>query len=79
MWEIVEFLKFDELEKKITGLIEEYALLKKRNLELEEQLKNKTTELEETSKKIGGLKEERDTVRTKVDSLLDLLQEIKAP
>jgi uncharacterized coiled-coil DUF342 family protein len=76
---IVEFLKFDELEKKITGLIEEYALLKKRNLELEEQLKNKTTELEETSKKIGGLKEERDAVRTKVDSLLDLLQEIKAP
>jgi len=75
----VEFLKFDELEKKITGLIEEYALLKKRNLELEEQLKNKTTELEETSKKIGGLKEERDAVRTKVDSLLDLLQEIKAP
>ena len=75
----MEFLKFDELEKKITGLIEEYALLKKRNLELEEQLKNKTTELEETSKKIGGLKEERDTVRTKVDSLLDLLQEIKAP
>ncbi|MBU0574614.1 MAG: cell division protein ZapB [Proteobacteria bacterium] len=79
MGKIVEFLKFDELEKKITGLIEEYALLKKRNLELEEQLKNKTTELEETSKKIGGLKEERDAVRTKVDSLLDLLQEIKAP
>ena len=75
----MEFLKFDELEKKITGLIEEYTLLKKRNLELEEQLKNKTTELEETSKKIGGLKEERDAVRTKVDSLLDLLQEIKAP
>jgi len=75
----VEFLKFDELEKKITGLIEEYALLKKRNLELEEQLKNRTTEMEETSKKIGGLKEERDAVRTKVDSLLDLLQEIKAP
>ncbi|MEK6654639.1 MAG: cell division protein ZapB [Thermodesulfobacteriota bacterium] len=75
----MEFLKFDELEKKITGLIEEYALLKKRNLELEEQLKHKTTELEETSKKIGGLKEERDAVRTKVDSLLDLLQEIKAP
>ena len=75
----MEFLKFDELEKKITGLIEEYALLKKQNLELEEQLKNKTTELEETSKKIGGLKEERDAVRTKVDSLLDLLQEIKAP
>jgi len=79
MGEDVEFLKFDELEKKIAGLIEDYTLLKKRNLELEEQLKNKTTEMEEVSEKIGGLREERDAVRTKVDSLLDLLQEIKAP
>ena len=79
MAEVVEFMKFDELEKKIAGLIEDYTLLKKRNLELEEQLKEKTAELEEVSKNIGGLKEERDAVRTKVDSLLDLLQEIKAP
>jgi uncharacterized coiled-coil DUF342 family protein len=79
MGEIVELMKFDELERKIAGLIEDYALLKKRNLELEEQLKHKTTELEEVSNEIGGFKEERDAVRTKVDSLLDLLQEIKAP
>jgi uncharacterized coiled-coil DUF342 family protein len=79
MGRMVEFLKFDELEKKINGLIEDYALLKKRNQELEELLKNKTMELEEANKKMGGLKEERDAVRTKVDSLLDLLQEIKVP
>jgi uncharacterized coiled-coil DUF342 family protein len=76
---IVEFLKFDELEKKINGLLGDYALLKKRNLELEELLQNKITELDEANKKMEGLKEERDAVRTKVDSLLDLLQEIKAP
>jgi uncharacterized coiled-coil DUF342 family protein len=76
---IVEFLKFDELEKKITGLIEDHALLKKRNLELERLLQNKSMELEEANKKLGGLREERDAVRTKVDSLLDLLQEIKTP
>jgi uncharacterized coiled-coil DUF342 family protein len=76
---IVEFLKFDELEKKISGLIGDYALLKKRNLEIEELLQNKTKELDEANKKMGGLKEERDAVRTKVDSLLDLLQEIKTP
>lgn len=75
----MEFLKFDELEKKISDLIEDYALLKKRNLEIEGLLQSKTTELEEANKKIGGLREERDAVRTKVDSLLDLLQEIKAP
>jgi uncharacterized coiled-coil DUF342 family protein len=76
---VVEFLKFDELEKKINDLIEDYALLKKRNLEIEGLLQSKMAELEETNKKIGGLREERDAVRTKVDSLLDLLQEIKAP
>jgi uncharacterized coiled-coil DUF342 family protein len=77
MGEIVEFMKFDELEKKISGLVGDYTLLKKRNLELEELLQNKTMELDEANKKMGGLGEERDAVRTKVDSLLDLLQEIK--
>jgi len=75
----VEFQKFDELEKKINDLIVDYTLLKKRNLEIEALLQSKNTELEEVNKKIGGLREERDAVRTKVDSLLDLLQEIKSP
>ncbi|MEI7671920.1 MAG: cell division protein ZapB [Deltaproteobacteria bacterium] len=75
----MEFLKFDELGKKINGLLGDYALLKNRNLELEELLQNKITELGEAHKKMEGLREERDAVRTKVDSLLDLLQEIKAP
>ena len=77
--EIVEFLKFDELEKKLRDMIGDYALLKKRNQELEGLLQSKDIELEEANRKIGGLREERDAVRTKVDSLLDLLQEIKAP
>lgn len=75
----MEFLKFNELEKKINGLIADHALLKKRNQELEGLLQNKSMELEEVNKKIGGLKEERDVIRTKVDSLLDLLREIKTP
>ena len=77
--ESVEFLKFDELEKKLRDMIGDYALLKKKNLELVGLLQSKDIELEEANRKIGGLKEERDAVRTKVDSLLDLLQEIKAP
>jgi uncharacterized coiled-coil DUF342 family protein len=75
----LEFLKFEELEKKINGLIDDHALLKKRNRELEGLLQNKMMELEEANKKMGGLKEERDAIRTKVDSLLDLLQKIKVP
>ncbi len=75
----MEFSKFDELEKKINGLVSDYELLKKRNLELEELLKDKNSEMSEANNKMGVFKEERDAVRTKVDSLLDLLQEIKSP
>lgn len=75
----MEFQKFSELENKISGLLGDYALLKKRNLELEEELQNKNKELEEANVKLEGLREDKDAVRSKVDSLLDLLQEIKAP
>jgi hypothetical protein len=72
----VEFVKFKELEERITKIIQEKAVLKTRSQELEELLKNKDRELEEANKKLKGLSEERETVRTKVDSLLDLLQDI---
>ena len=72
----MELVKFEELENKIKNLISEHELLKKRNRELEELLKNKGVELEEAGNKIRGLNEERNLIRTKVDSLLDLLQEI---
>ncbi len=51
----MEFLKFDELEKKINGLIADHALLKKRNLELEGLLQNKSMELEEAKQKNWGV------------------------
>jgi len=75
----VELIKFKELENKLKNLIDEYASLKKKNLEIEALFKNKIMELEEANNKIRGLKEERDSVRTKVDSLLDLLQDISVP
>jgi uncharacterized coiled-coil DUF342 family protein len=75
----VELIKFKELENKLKNLIDEYSSLKKKNLEIETLLKNKGMELEEANNKIRGLKEERDSVRTKVDSLLDLLQDISVP
>ena len=72
----MELVKFEELENRIKNLIEEYALLNKKNHELEELLKSKGWEIEEANNKIGGLNEERNIIRTKVDSLLDLLQDI---
>jgi uncharacterized coiled-coil DUF342 family protein len=77
--DFVELIKFKELENKLKNLIDEYASLKKKNLEIEALFKNKIMELEEANNKIRGLKEERDSVRTKVDSLLDLLQDISVP
>lgn len=75
----MELIKFKELEGKLKNLLDEHASLKKKNLELETDLKNKITELEETNNKLRGFKEERDSVRTKVDSLLELLQDIGVP
>jgi uncharacterized coiled-coil DUF342 family protein len=72
----VELVKFEELESKLKNLLEEHILLKKKNRELEEILRSKGLELEEVNNKIRGLNEERNTIRTKVDSLLDLLQDI---
>jgi uncharacterized coiled-coil DUF342 family protein len=72
----VELVKFEELESKIRNLIKEHALLRRKNHELEELLKSKGLELEGANNKIRGLNEERDSIRTKVDSLLDLLQDI---
>ncbi len=72
----MELVKFEELENKIKNLISEHELLKKKNHELEVLLKSKGVELEEASNKIRGLDEERNTIRTKVDSLIDLLQDI---
>lgn len=72
----MSLIKFDDLEGKIKGIIEEYSFLKKRNEELEELIKNKNGELEEANSKTKGLREELDAVHAKVDSLLDMLQDI---
>jgi chromosome segregation ATPase len=77
--DIVEFVKFNALEEKIRSLIDEKALLKKKNQELEGFLEQKEMELQEVNRKLKGLDEERDAIRTKVDSLLDLLQDIQVP
>ena len=73
----MELVKFNELEEKVKSIIQEYALLKTRNEELEVLLKSKDQELEGVRNKIGMLNEERDSVRIKVDSLLDMLHGIE--
>jgi hypothetical protein len=73
---IVELEKFKELEDKIKGIVSEKGFLKKQILILEEALKNKEAELEGLESKLTVLDEERNSVRARVDSLLNLLADI---
>lgn len=74
----MELVKFKELEERIKGLVEEHNTLKKRTKELEELVAIKSGELKEANGTIAKLNEERDSVRHKVDTLLDLLEDINA-
>lgn len=72
----MELEKFKELEDKIKGIINEKVFLKKQIKTLEEALKNKEAELVGLNSKLTASNEERNSVRARVDSLLDLLADI---
>ncbi|HPK53189.1 MAG TPA: hypothetical protein PK114_01940 [Smithellaceae bacterium] len=74
----MELGKFKELEDKIKGIVSEQIVLKKQIQALEETLKNKEAEIEGLNSKLKALDVERDSVRTRVDSLLNLLADIEA-
>jgi septal ring factor EnvC (AmiA/AmiB activator) len=73
----VELGNFKELEDKIKGIVSEQVFLKKQVSILEEALKNKESEIEVLNSKLKALDGERDSVRARVDSLLDLLANIE--
>ncbi|HRS87945.1 MAG TPA: cell division protein ZapB [Syntrophales bacterium] len=73
----VEFGRFDELEGKIRSILQENGVLKRKVGELEGLLEQKERELTELNEKFRGLNEEREAIRAKVDSLLELLKDIK--
>jgi len=73
----VEISKFKELEDKIKHIVSEQVFLKKQISILEEALKNKESEIEQLKSKLRVMDEERNSVRARVDSLLDLLADIE--
>ena len=73
----VEISKFTELEDKIKHIVSEQVFFKKQISILEEALKNKESEIEQLKSKLRVLDEERNSVRARVDSLLDLLADIE--
>lgn len=72
----MELDKFQALEGKIKNILGEYSLLKKQNQELKELLKNTELELEGAKGKLAEFNGERDAVRTKLDTLISLLQDV---
>ena len=72
----MEIGKFEQLEEKIKQIVSEQVFLRKQIIILEEALKNKESEIEEFQSKLRVLDEERNSVRARVDSLLDLLADI---
>jgi chromosome segregation ATPase len=73
----VDLVKFSELEDKIKSIVSEQNFLKKQCQILEEALKNKESEIEKYKSELKALDEERNSVRARVDSLLDLLADIE--
>lgn len=72
----VELEKFAKLEEKIKVIVNEKVSLKKQIQTLEDTLKSKEAELEGLKDKIKLWDEERNSVRTRVDSLLDLIADV---
>lgn len=72
----MELEKFKKLEDKIKVIVSEKVSLKKQIQILEETLKNKEAELEGVKGKLKALDEERNSVRARVDSLLDLIADV---
>ena len=72
----MELEKFKKLEDKINVIVSEKVSLKKQIQILEETLKNKEAELEGVKGKLKALDEERNSVRARVDSLLELIADV---
>jgi len=73
----VKLERFGELEQKIREIVEEYSILKERNLDLEKLLEGRSSELEDANNRISAFNNEKDAVRTKVDILLDMLRDVE--
>ncbi|MBN2398024.1 MAG: cell division protein ZapB [Deltaproteobacteria bacterium] len=73
----MELERFGELERRIRELVEGHSALRHRNQELERLLEERSARLEEAEGKAQALIEQKDAVRAKVDTLLDMLRDVE--
>ena len=68
--------QFDEIEKKVETLIAAIKSLEATNAELRSKIQNLSEELQEKTEAEKSNNEERDLIRSKIDSLLVRLEGI---
>jgi predicted nuclease with TOPRIM domain len=68
--------QFDEIEKKIEGLMGVLKTLEGANSKLKDQNKQLEEELQKKAKADDGYEKERDLIRSKIDGLLAKLENI---
>lgn len=73
----VESHTFDQLEEKIKKVIDMYVQLKQRTGELEELIQARDRELREANAAVRALKDEKEAVKGRIDSLLEKLDRIE--
>ena len=69
--------KFENLEKKVTKLVEQFTHLKEEKEQIVGQLKERGIEDRETKKRLEKLSRERYKIRSKLDALIDKLESIE--
>jgi len=74
---VVKLEKFENLEKKVTRLVDQFSLLKKEKEQMAGQLKERGVEDRETKKRLEKLHRERYKIRSKLDTLIDKLESIE--
>ena len=74
---MVKLEKFENLEKKVTKLVDQFSLLKKEKEQMAGQLKERGVEDRETKKRLEKLHRERYKIRSKLDMLIDKLESIE--
>ena len=74
---MVKLEKFENLEKKVTKLVDQFSLLKKEKEQIAGQLKERGVEDRETKKRLEKLHRERYKIRSKLDMLIDKLESIE--
>ena len=72
----MEIDKFDLLEKKISEMLGRYARLKEEKNQLLKDLQQKDHEIQDLKAIAENQNEEKELVRTKLDKLIDNLENI---